>query len=639
MAEEIDLERGATGGGGDPAAIALALGQSGTLDPRAAAFLEKQSRLADLQIENLQKQDEFELSHLRWRRFSDQMKGALQIVLVLAGVAVLIACGAAVWNASRAEGLVVDTVSVPPEFAQAGMSGEVIADDLTNKIAAVRDTANENSITHSADVKKERDEDIKVEIPDTGVSLGEASRYLRSWLGHERHLSGNLRNLGNGRIALTVALDGADAVTFAGAADDLDKLEQQAAEHVFQSVDPSNYTMYLASVGRESELMPAVEHLIRVADSAGMLTEGYTLRALLARDSAGDFPLEMKLLRLAAAIDPKALPPHMVMMFSLDDHGHDEGALREARLIPSFRQQDQYAWREGEGFAQVLAEAAIIADVDTGDFIHASSASCGKCSLSRMLLGRAEYAARLHDTAKSRALTGEALAMEGVSAEEANRARYFADWAAADWKAAAADARAYGAAIKPGNAWLTAQRVSTQTAPLLAYALARAGDFADAYAEIDQTPGDCVACETARGDVDAFQNNEGGATYWFSRAVYDAPSIPFAYTDWGAMLLQEGKHEAAIAKFKLANQKGPHFADPLEMWGEALMQKNRSDLALAKFEEANKYAPNWGRLHMKWGEALGYVGRKDEARSQYRIVSTLDVSVADWAELARDKRG
>ena len=41
---------------------------------------------------------------------------------------------------------------------------------------------------------------------------------------------------------------------------------------------------------------------------------------------------------------------------------------------------------------------------------------------------------------------------------------------------------------------------------------------------------------------------------------------------------------------------------------------------------------------MKWGEALGYVGRMDEAHAQYRIAATLDLSVADKAELARDSR-
>jgi len=92
--------------------------------------------------------------------------------------------------------------------------------------------------------------------------------------------------------------------------------------------------------------------------------------------------------------------------------------------------------------------------------------------------------------------------------------------------------------------------------------------------------------------------------------------------------------DAAIAKFTFANQKGPHFADPLEGWGESLMAKNRSDLAFVKFAEAEKYAPNWGRLHLKWGEALMYTGKKDEARAQYQKASTLDLNLADKAELA-----
>ena len=121
----------------------------------------------------------------------------------------------------------------------------------------------------------------------------------------------------------------------------------------------------------------------------------------------------------------------------------------------------------------------------------------------------------------------------------------------------------------------------------------------------------------------------------FADAVEQAPSIPFAYLDWGRMLMAKGDYNGAIAKFAEANQKGPHFADPLEMWGEALMLKGRSDLALAKFEEANKYAPNWGRLHLKGGEALFYAGRKDEARKQFAIAANLDLSVSDKTSLAR----
>jgi hypothetical protein len=76
--------------------------------------------------------------------------------------------------------------------------------------------------------------------------------------------------------------------------------------------------------------------------------------------------------------------------------------------------------------------------------------------------------------------------------------------------------------------------------------------------------------------------------------------------------------DGAIEKFTLANQKGPHFANPLEMGREALMAMNQSHLALAKFSKAEKYAPNCGRLHMKWSEALTNAGRKDEAQAQYQ---------------------
>jgi tetratricopeptide (TPR) repeat protein len=176
---------------------------------------------------------------------------------------------------------------------------------------------------------------------------------------------------------------------------------------------------------------------------------------------------------------------------------------------------------------------------------------------------------------------------------------------------------------------------ATQLRPWLALAKAKTGDIAGAQSLIATTPGDCYDCVRLRGTIAAEAKQWGRADWWFARAVHDAPSIPMAYADWGQALLARGKPDVAIEKFKLANQKGPHFADPLEMWGEALMAKNQSHLALAKFAEAEKYAPNWGRLHLKWGEAMGYAGRKDEARAQYQKASTLDLTAADKAELAR----
>ncbi len=251
------------------------------------------------------------------------------------------------------------------------------------------------------------------------------------------------------------------------------------------------------------------------------------------------------------------------------------------------------------------------------------------------MLRRAEYRAREHDVAQSRALIDEALATDEASPDDVNRSRYFADVDVGNWNAAVLDARAYGAAISLPNARLRTQAVRVFVEPLLAYALARTGDFRSAHAEIDKTPADCVSCETAHGNIDALEGNTAGAAWWFAGAIRDAPSIPFAWSDWGAMLLRRGDPAGAIAKLEPAHGKGPHFADPLELWGEALMLQNRSDLAIAKFEEAAREAPNWGRLYLKWGEALTYAGRKDEARKALQQAAGLDMSATDKAELQR----
>jgi tetratricopeptide (TPR) repeat protein len=167
-----------------------------------------------------------------------------------------------------------------------------------------------------------------------------------------------------------------------------------------------------------------------------------------------------------------------------------------------------------------------------------------------------------------------------------------------------------------------------------ALAKAHLGDMAGAEALIAATPADCDDCLVARAKLAEMQGEHARADWWFARDVARTPSIPFANFEWGQALLERGQPDAAIEKFKLANQKGPHFADPLEGWGEALMAKNQSHLALAKFAEAEKYAPKWGRLHLKWGEALVYAGKRDEAKAQFVRAAQLDLTPSEKSELA-----
>src|ERR1700733_15218822 len=98
MAEDA---QGGAGQNSGAAAEAVALGQPGILDPRAATYLEEQTRLARLQRANFLEENGFELSHLRFRRFSDYARFALETAGFLVVLLIVCGLGAMVWNATR----------------------------------------------------------------------------------------------------------------------------------------------------------------------------------------------------------------------------------------------------------------------------------------------------------------------------------------------------------------------------------------------------------------------------------------------------------------------------------------------------------------------------------------------------------
>jgi len=105
-----------------------------------------------------------------------------------------------------------------------------------------------------------------------------------------------------------------------------------------------------------------------------------------------------------------------------------------------------------------------------------------------------------------------------------------------------------------------------------------------------------VDCDRFRGDILDLRGDWPSAQAWYAKAVNLAPSVPSGYYSWGAALAKHGNLEGAAEKFKGANQKGPHWADPLKAWGDVLMEQGQAKKAIEKYDEALKYAPNWTAL-------------------------------------------
>ena len=648
MAEQSDeqVQSGPQDERGDPAAIGLALG--GASRAEADAFLRKQARLVDLQIERIKAQDDhideeqrLTLSHMRVRRFGDYTRMALEALVGVLILATIMGLASMVINASGDRDLVFDTLSVPPDLAARGITGAVVSARLLDRFAAME--AETTTITQDAEsFRSISGGNIRIAIPNTGISLGELDQYLRDWLGDETHISGEIVRSG-GQLAMTVRFGHRPGVTLTGSEQDLSSIVQSAAESLYRQVLPLRYSDLLIQQGRYQEALTILSPLSlygAAPQRAGALASWAELL-----NSLGEPRKALELALVASRLAPNDLYTQWVLPDCYQNLGHDEDEVAADRRVVQIGQGLSGTVASDTANGWLLYKAWGLER--TGDFqgglatldhlMEVTEANSGYDSL--VMLNKAMVEALAHDIATARTAQLPDVIYSYPPRFGALWLATLVDTAAGDWSTATDDgekALELGTGHKETQPALVGHTVGI--VPALAIAHAHLGNFSRAHVLIDPTPLDCDACVRARGSIAGLQHEWRAASRWFAMVDERSPSIPLTDVVWGEMLLAKGDLDSAIDKFALANRKSEHFADPLEMWGEALMLKNHSDLALVKFEDANKYAPNWGRLHMKWGEALGYVGREGEARAQYRIASTLDLSLADKAELARDMR-
>ena len=616
---------------------------------KADAYLEEQTRLTRLQAEDLEREDRVRHWSLIVHHSSEVLKLSMELAAAFIFISIVVAICAAVWMAAHDNSLVIDAFKVPPDMAAKGLNGDVVASQLLDRLTTMQ--AQTDSSRASDTYASDWSAGIKVYIPNTSVSISDAYRYLANWLGTQTHISGEVYHTAAG-IAVTARAGGNAGVTFEGRESQLPKLMQQAAESIYHQTQPFRYAIYVATAHPPPHGF--IEQAKLLGDLAlngpdGEKPWAYTVWSYAAVSMDRNLPAALHRARIAVSYDPDL--PLAVSNLALFEKlsGHDALAVVDGRrtlktldgpgarkIIPraasAFRPQFKafLAEEAGDWNAALVQYEALRALADF-EGMHWNSRYASAADL-----------ALLHDPRESRAMEkGSDVDLERQSANGFGWQLVNLTWPAytraamaGDWAGARRDL--LNVLDTPSAKRIYSQVLNRQQIwPWLALADAHVGRIADAWSLIGKTPRDCYDCARIRGQIDTTQHNWSGAAYWFAQAVHQAPDIPFAYADWGAMLMAKGDFEGAIAKFARANAHGPHFADPLEMWGEALIAKDRADLALAKFADADKYAPKWGRLHLKWGEALLWSGDKADAKKQFAIASRCDLTEGETSELKR----
>ena len=198
----------AAGGRLDPTAAALAAAATPANPNLAAAaesYFRRQERLIEIQTEHLHEQRALLLAHLRLRLAGDWFRtvGQLLIGLVAAGFTTAIAL--MLYDAVTSRSVVVEAFDAPPALAPKGVNGKVIAGgvvDALQTLANATRTTEKALATHNA-----WSSDIQVEVPETGVSIGQIDRLLHQRLGRDLYIGGDLVQTDSGGMALTVRGD------------------------------------------------------------------------------------------------------------------------------------------------------------------------------------------------------------------------------------------------------------------------------------------------------------------------------------------------------------------------------------------------------------------------------------------------
>jgi tetratricopeptide (TPR) repeat protein len=563
--------------------------QNPQLAAETAAFLRKQTELVEAQRKSVEAEHKYFEREWRPRLFGMRLRAAFQVFFAL--VATVIGLGGAMMirDAVTSRRVIVDPFHAPPPLAARGIDGVVVASGLLDELSRLQDAT--RSSVQKLDQSNGWSSQVTLEVPETGISVGEISRLLKERYGHDVHIEGDLVETASGGLALTVRGNSVAARTFDGSVTELDKLTTRAAEYVYSKSQPARWASYLLNVGRNDEAIA----FCRTA-FGGVRSEDrpYLLNAWAngIQNTGGSVEESLNLYRAALKLKPDYWVGHNNVMNALWLLGQEEAAWQAGEAMRDiaggrpgrapdlmYQNWDTLTWNLGPWMQSVLADA----DANGGAGTGVSTAG----------LGIADFLARMHDP------EGSELALK-TTKEDPNDPTIGAmthfvrgrlAYEAGRVSAAASEMEAFAAAY--------ANPVVASNYPGFDCWIAPVEEAAGHPEKADallNSAGTYVDCYRFRADILDGRGNWPAAQKAYAEAVALAPDLPAGYYSWGVALATHGDLAGAAAKLQLANQKGPHWADPLKAWGDVLVKQGHTKEAFIKYDDALKYAPNWKQL-------------------------------------------
>ena len=600
----------------DPIDIALAEAKDGD-DSLSHRLLAHQIELIAAQL------GEIRIKRLLWG-------GA---VAVLMGLTVLLAI--AMVNASRSHALIVEPFHVPASLEARGLDGATIANRLTDRFAVMRDQSDSSRAEDS--YANSGDGDIKIAIPNTGVSVGDVWRYLREWLGHDRKIGGDVTIVGD-QIEITARISGGKGESFRAPLADPTTAINGAAASIFKQTQPYRYALMIGATQAPEAALPLLREIAEQGSDIRERQWGYVGWTTKLNEFGRYDEAELRA-RQGIALDPEFGKIYSNLGDGYQSAGRFEAMVDADRKLLERTKTPTQSQLSETGFGHMRAGSEHRIDEVFRDD-QARLAVLQREGTLPEYNGNSRYArmftlvalARLGELRRAAAsipllpFTDPAFSAQakGVAAEVAMEARR------TDKAVALVEQVIAAAKLSKGK---TLADVDPTGVARYAEMLVAAGRAGDAAKVIAPTRGDCYPCLVARGEVAAAQRDTAGATRWFAEAARQGPSLPQADYQWGRMLAANHDRAGALAHFAIAGKRAPGWYEPPYASGRLLMAENHFSEARAALETAHAAAPKRADVMLALGRAQWLVGDRAAAKATWATARRLDLLEPDLAWL------
>ena len=600
----------------DPIDIALAEAKDDSLSHRLLAH---QIDLVAAQL------SEIRIKRLLWGGLVAAMLG-LMILLAIAMV-----------NASRSHALIVEPFRVPASLQARGLDGTVIASRLTDRFAVMRVQSDSSRAEDS--YANGWDGDIKIAIPNTGVSVGELWGYLRDWLGHDRKIGGDVTVIGD-QVEITARISGGGGESFRAPLSDPTPAINAAAASIFKQTQPYRYALMIGATQTLEASIPLLRALAEQGNDIRERQWGYVGWSSQLAQSGHLDESELRV-RQGIVLDPAFGKSYTNLGDTEGARGRDEAMLAASRKALDLIRTPAQSQLSPTGFSHMRdgqmdridgalrddqAQLAVLQHQGTLPEYNGNSRNARMSTL--VALSRLGEFGRVAAALPLLPFNDPAFAAGAtiVAAE-------FATATGRANRAVAMIEQAIVAAPLPKGATLA--DVSPPSAARFAEALVAAGRAADAAKMIAPTRGDCYPCLVARGEVAAAQRDLPAATHWFAEAARQGPSLPQADYQWGRMLAANDNGAAALAHFAVAAKRAPGWYEPPYAAGRLLIAAHRFGEARPQLEKAHAAAPKRADVALALGRAQWLGGDRKAALATWAAARRLDLLRPDLAWLGR----